>query len=585
MEKGSHLKDGNFHWTYTCSHYRKYSFQTLSNASSSDVFRTATWTSCFWKQSKDHEVVQAISITSFWQWICWVCQLFSSGKSGSFEPGGTIYDISSPPNNALGHHRCPSRESPWWRIAQIVLSSVSRRSLRLGEVRKSLEWPFEEKDCHLLLHRWGWFETSRWASGTLSKQSSGTSISSSLVFYFGVQDKKPKLWNRSIPSNAIPVAIDPGKKGGLLTAKRGKDCTILLSCRSFWLLDVTYTQREWRGRSGAFASQRKAKNLGHHDDAIYQYQRDRANVPTSKVSSREQLLTSLRTKYALYTQMVAYGSLLCHRRVRHTSRIMVPHLTSRLSSQPWLGRNRMPWLTWAVLSFVEDKETTRAISPTEKREPNAELRQGRREDKKSLLGEMLRGSPIWSFRPHHRPRSLSSTSFICSCSLANFQPRWSKVLEWPFFASQRELHKCSTLSMCLCYSFVHTQTCSFCHCRMDKHFFSPKGNRVYRLKRCANTNCLTKTLFSGVLSIVPSPFSIPFRHILLLILSQSKVLHRDKNACRNIAFLFKAEAEGKKHRPSCFADQQSNCLCFISSASPRYRGDLSDKGGGAKANV
>lgn len=37
----------------------------------------------------------------------------------------------------------------------------------------------------------------------------------------------PKLWNRSIPQDSIPIAIDPGKKGGLLTAKRGRDCTNL----------------------------------------------------------------------------------------------------------------------------------------------------------------------------------------------------------------------------------------------------------------------------------------------------------------------------------------------------------------------
>lgn len=154
----------------------------------------------------------------------------------------------------------------------------------------------------------------------------------------------------------------------------------------------------------------------------------------------------------------------------------------------------------------------------------------------------------------------------------------------------------------LWFSFVHTQTCSFCHSRMAKNFFSPKGNRVYRLKRCSNTNCLTQTSFSfsGVLSIFSFislfiPHSVLFHLLFSFCLvvpvlsffsfnSQSKVLHRDKNACRNIEFLFKAEAQGGKQRPSCFARSQSNCLCFSSSASPQEafllkggtRGDLPD---------
>ena len=91
---------------------------------------------------------------------------------------------------------------------------------------------------------------------------------------------------------------------------------------------MTYTQREWRGRSGAFASSRKRKNLSAHDARISKYEHDRSNVPSSKVSDAALFMVSLRAKYLLYKEMVEFGTRISHRRLRHSTRIKVDFYSS-----------------------------------------------------------------------------------------------------------------------------------------------------------------------------------------------------------------------------------------------------------------
>lgn len=298
------------------------------------------------------------------------------------------------------------------------------------------------------------------------------------------------------------TAVDPGKKGGFLTAlpssgdKEGK------------LIVITEREDKTRSAAGRLATVRR--RIAHADPRMKQLEDRKLTLPTRKVSGLAALQDALMAKYALFLSecqaLENHGRALSE--ARFTQRVRRQKTDAYIARVLAQGRRppvRVQWDPRPACTFAMAKKLRKARVAKEKERSSQVIAWGSATGFATLKG-------------HAPSRTIGVRRAV-----------------------QRLTGKVEVVN-----EAYTTKVCHHCH-QVVGMVHGDRGGYVHRLKRCTNSNCLTRG------------HTHP-RHT-----DRAGIIHRDHNACRNITYLFREEMGGRP-RPSCFTksryDEDHRCPHF-----------------------
>lgn len=321
-----------------------------------------------------------------------------------------------------------------------------------------------------------------------------------------LEDAPEERWGRSVwlktrfGDHMPPVIpVDPGKKGGLLTFTRRAGT-----------YDV-YTQREWRGRSGANTRRRKRRDLETSDPAFRLLASDLKALPTRKVTTTATFESALKARVLLFDRVFAqtfqaHGNALRRARLKHTiqRRSALTHVARTIMR----GRPVAPSRANTNPSDVQRRPRVETRCPPLPKHNRDALRA----KKKQRRAE--RGRPVVAYG--------SGSGFS---SLKGHDPS-------PTTAIRKHLAR-HTRRVVVVFEQYTTQACSKCHAPTKPACgLINKHKKIHRLRECET--CAASQVGQAI---------------------KPGIMHRDKNSCRNIFHLFKCEFRGDPSRPVCLTRQ------------------------------